>query len=315
MSYKDYYAILGVARTAGSEEIQRAYKKLARKYHPDISKEADAEERFKALGEAYGVLKDEKKRALFDRHGASWKAVSEGHAPPDDANKVKVEFNDAGFNPDAFVDLSDIFEAFFKRGSSQSDPFGFGRERPRAGADHEVAVVLTLEQTFEGGEQEIRLRDSSTGEEQHLKVRVPRGIQSGQRLRLAGQGGKGQGGGPDGDLYLLIHITPHLVFRLDKGDLHVTLPLSPWEAALGATVDLKTLEETVKLKIPPGSSTGRKIRLRNKGYFKSAKRRGDLFAEVRVEVPRSVTAAERELLERLGHVSKFRPRALQGEDS
>jgi curved DNA-binding protein len=312
MSYKDYYTLLGVARTAAPEEIQRAYKKLARKYHPDISKEADAEERFKELGEAYGVLKDEKKRALFDRHGESWKAVSEGRAPPPDANKVKVEFNDAGFNPEAFVDLSDIFDAFFKRDSSQSGPFGFGRERPLAGADHEVAVVLTLEQAFEGGEHEIRLRDSSTEKEQHLKVRVPRGVQSGQRLRLAGQGGKGQRGGPDGDLYLLINIDPHLVFRLDNGDLHVPLPLSPWEAALGATVDLKTLEETVKLKIPPGSSTGRKIRLRNKGYFKSAKRRGDLFAEVRIDIPQTLTEPERELLEKLAHVSEFRPRAEQG---
>jgi curved DNA-binding protein len=248
----------------------------------------------------------------YDRHGESWKAVSEGRAPPPDANKVKVELSDAGFNPEEFVDLSAIFDAFFKRGFSQSDPSGFGREWPLAGADHEVAVTLMLEQAFEGGEHEIRLRDSSTGKEQHLKVRVPRGVQSGQRLRLAGQGGKGQGGGPDGDLYLLIHITPHLVFRLDNGDLHVPLPLSPWEAALGATVDLKTLEETVKLKIPPGSSTGRKIRLRNKGYFKSAKRRGDLYAEVRVDVPRNLTDPERELLEKLAHVSKFRPRAEQG---
>ncbi len=218
-------------------------KKLARKYHPDISKEADAEERFKELG-----------------------------------------------------DLSAIFDAFFKRGSSQSGPSGFRKEWPLAGADHEVAVTRMLEQAFGGGEHEIRLRDSITVKEQHLKVRAPAGVQPGSRLRLVGQGGKGQGGGPDGDLYLLIRITPDSVFRLDNGDLHVPLPLSPWEAALGATVDLKTLEETVKLKIPPGSSTGCKIRLRKKGYFKSAKRRGDLFAEVRVDVPRSLTAVERELL-------------------
>jgi curved DNA-binding protein len=312
MSYKDYYTILGVARTAGPEEIQRAYRKRARKFHPDISKEADAEERFKALGEAYAVLKDEKKRALYDRHGESWKAVSEGRSPPPDANKVRVEFNDAGFNPEAFGDLNTIFDAFFKQGFRQSGRTGFQREWPLAGADHEVVVKLMLEQAFEGGEHEIRLSDPNTGKEQRLKVRVPRGVLPDSRLRLAGQGGKGQGGGPDGDLYLQIHINPHSVFRLEKGDLHVALPLSPWEAALGVTVDLKTLEETVKLKIPPGSSTGRKIRLRNKGYFKSAKRRGDLYAEVRIDVPRNLTGPERELLEKLAHVSEFRPRAEQG---
>jgi curved DNA-binding protein len=319
MGYKDYYSILGVARTAGHEEIQRAYKRLARKYHPDISKVENAEERFKELGEAYGVLKDEKKRALYDRHGESWRAVSEGRAPPPDAERVKVEFSGEGFNPEEFGDLSSIFDAFFKKGFGQRGRTGVGREWASverewkiAGTDHEVAVDLTLEQAFEGGEHEIRLRDLGTGKEQHLKVRVPAGVQSSQRLRLAGQGGKGQGGGPDGDLYLLIHIKPHSVFRLEKGTLHVSLPLSPWEAALGATVDLRTLEETVKLKIPPGSSTGRKIRLRNKGYFKSAKLRGDLYAEVRVDVPRKLTDTERELFKKLAHVSKFRPRAEQG---
>jgi curved DNA-binding protein len=319
MSYKDYYSILGVARTAGHEEIQRAYKKLARKYHPDISKVENAEERFKELGEAYGVLKDEKKRTLYDRYGESWKAVSEGRAPPPDAERVKVEFSDEGFNPEELGDLGAIFDAFFKKDFGQRDRTGFGRQRADsgrewkiAGADHEAALQLTLEQAFEGGEHEIGLRDLSTGKEQHLKVRVPSGVQSEQRLRLAGQGGKGQGGGPDGDLYLLIHIKPHPVFRLEKGDLHVSLPLSPWEASLGATVDLKTLEETVKLKIPPGSSTGRKIRLRNKGYFKTLKQRGDLYAEIRVDVPGNLTDAERELLEKLAHVSKFRPRAEQG---
>jgi len=309
MSYKDYYTILGVARTAGPEKIQRAYKKLARKYHPDISKETNAEERFKEVGEAYGVLKDEKKRALYDQHGESWKAVSEGRAPPPDADRVKVDFSGDGFNPEEFGDLSSIFEAFFKQGFGQRGRTGVRREWKIAGTDHEVAVELTLEQAFEGGEHEIRLRDMETGKEQHLKVRVPAGVQPGRRLRLAGQGGKGQGGGPDGDLYLLIHINPHSVFRLEKGDLHVSLPLSPWEAALGATVDLKTLEENVKLKIPPGSSTGRKIRLRNKGYFKSTKLRGDLYAEVRVDVPRKLTDAERELWKKLAHGSQFQPRA------
>lgn len=313
MSYKDYYTVLGVARTAESEEIQRVYKKLARKYHPDISKEEDAEERFKELGEAYGVLKDEKKRALYDRYGESWKAVSEGRAPPPDTNNVRVEFSDAGFNPEEYGDLSSIFDAFFKQASRERGRTGFRREWQVAGADYEVAIELTLEQAFEGGEHEIRLRHSSTGNEQKLNVRLPTGVPSGQRLRVAGKGGEGQGGGPDGDLYLLIHIKPHRLFRMDNGDLHIPLPLSPWEAALGATVDLKTLDENVKLKIPPGSSSGRKIRLRNKGYFKSAKLRGDLYAEVRVAVPRTLTEAERELLEKLALVSKFRPRDEPGE--
>jgi curved DNA-binding protein len=315
MSYKDYYTILGVARTAGAEEIQRAYRKLARKYHPDINKKADAEDHFKELGEAYGVLKDEKKRALYDRHGESWKAVSEGRVTPSEANNVKVEFNDAGFSSEGFVDLNDIFEAFFKKGTSRGGPSDFERRRSVAGADHETTVTLTLEQAFEGGEREIRLLDRSSGKEQHLTVQVPQGVQSGQRLRLASQGGKGFDGGPDGDLYLLIQLIPHAVFRLDNGDLHVRLSLSPWEAALGGTVDLKTLEETVKLKIPSGSSTGRRIRLRNKGYFKSAKLRGDLFAEIRVDVPSMLTDSERELFKKLALVSQFRPRDEQGRAS
>jgi curved DNA-binding protein len=319
MSYKDYYTILGVARTASADELRRAYKKLARQYHPDISNVTNAEERFKEIGEAYGVLKDEKKRALYDHHGESWKAVSEGRAPPPDAEQVKVDFGSAGFNPDAYGDLGSVFEAFFKQGFGQRSGSGVGqqwagveREWKIAGTDHEVVVDLALEQAFEGGEHEIRLRDMGTGKEQHLKVRVPAGVQPGQRLRLAGQGGKGQGGGPDGDLYLLVHINPHAVFRLEKGDLHVSLPLSPWEATLGATVALKTLEESVMLKIPAGSSTGRKIRLRNKGYFESARQRGDLYAEVRVVVPRKLTDAERELWKKLARVSKFQPRAEHG---
>ncbi len=320
MSYKDYYSILGVARGAGQEEIQRAYKKLARKYHPDISKEPNAEDRFKELGEAYGVLKDEKKRALYDRHGESWKAVSEGRAPPPDAERVKVEFSKEGFNPEEFGDLSSIFDAFFGRGFGQQGSAGFNwtqsrvqREWKIAGTDHEVAVKLTLKQAFSGGEHEIRLRDLNTGKEQKLKVQVPPGVRPGQRLRLAGQGGKGQGGGPDGDLYLLIHIKSHPVFRLEEGDLYVSLPLSPWEAALGAGVELTTLEETVKIKVPPGSSTGRKIRLRNKGYFKSRAERGDLFAEVRVEVPKKLTEKERNLMQELARVSHFNPRFARGE--
>ncbi|MHC4844098.1 MAG: DnaJ domain-containing protein, partial [Planctomycetota bacterium] len=206
MSYKDYYTILGVQRTAGPEEIQRAYRKLARKYHPDVSKKSNAEEHFKTLGEAYGVLKDEKKRALYDRHGESWKAVSEGRAPSPEAERVKVDFSGEGFNPEEFGDLESIFDAFFKKGFGQRGRTGVGREWKIAGTNHEVAVDFTLEQAFKGGEHEIRLLDQSTGNEQHLKVRVPAGVQSDQRLRLAGQGGKGQGGGPDGDLYLLIHI-------------------------------------------------------------------------------------------------------------
>ncbi len=316
MSYKDYYAILGVPRGASHEEIQRAYKKLARKYHPDISKLPDADARFKELGEAYGVLKDEKKRALYDQHGEAWKAVSEGHAPPPNAEQFKVDVGTTGFDPSEFGDIGSIFEAFFGGGFGRGTERPYvRRERPMVGTDHEAEIRLTLEQGIHGGEHSIKLQDGVSGGTKSLTVRIPPGVRSGQRIRLVGQGGKGQMGGPDGDLYLRVHLAPHPVFEIVGSDLHTSLPVTPWEAALGTTVELQTLEGRLRVKVPAGSSSGRKIRLREKGYTKRNGGRGDLLAEIKIVVPKKLRDEERQLMERLARISTFHPRGREGRSS
>ena len=325
MAYKDLYSILGVDRSASQDEIQRVYKKLARKYHPDISKEPDAENRFKEIGQAYDVLRDEKKRALYDQYGEHWKAVSEGRAPPPGAENVKFDFGDLGVDPSQMGDLGSFFEQIFGGMAGGGAPGGFGgfgrasaRGGPRggvrwtaAGVDHEVAIELDLRDAFRGGEKELALVDSS-GEQKRLKVRIPPGVRDGQRVRLSGQGGAGVGGGPAGDLYLHVELRPDPDFRLEGDDLCTALPLAPWEAALGATVAVRTLEETRRVKVPPGSSTGRRIRLREQGWPKRGGGRGDLYAEIRIEVPEELTAEERELMEKLASASKFRARPWDG---
>jgi curved DNA-binding protein len=313
MSYKDYYSILGVDRSASAEEIQRAYRKLARKYHPDVNTEAGAEERFKELGEAYAVLKDEKKRSLYDQYGDSWKAVSEGHTPPQSSDRVRVDFKSAGFDPGQFEDFGSIFETIFGNEFAGAGPGtrrrGFRRDWPTAGTDHEATLTLTLEEAFEGGTREIQLRDSETGQKRSYNVNIPRGVRPGQRIRLAGQGGKGASGGQDGDLYLRVGVKPHTRFRLDGADLHTTLPVAPWEAALGGEVELRTLDGAVRVKVPAGSSSGRRIRLKGKGYYRKGASRGDLYIEIRVMVPRTLTNEERDAMTRLKEVSRFNPRA------
>jgi curved DNA-binding protein len=312
MSYKDYYSILGVDRDASSDEIQRAYRKLARRYHPDVNKEAAAEERFKELGEAYGVLKDEKKRALYDQYGDSWKAVSEGHGPPPGADRVRVDFEGAGFDPGQLDDLGSIFETIFGggfagRGRTERRA-GFRRDRPMAGTDHEATLALTLDEAHEGGRRDLHLDDPATGKRKHFSVTIPKGVRPGQRIRLTGQGGKGASGGQDGDLYLRVDLVSHPLFKLEGADLHTSLAVSPWEAALGAEVEVQTLDGAVRVKVPPGSSSGRRIRLRGKGYHRSDKTRGDLYIALRIEVPKKLSDDEKTLMMRLKEVSRFNPR-------
>ena len=308
MSYKDYYSILGVDRGAATDEIQRAYRKLARKYHPDVNTEAGAEERFKELGEAYGVLKDEKKRVLYDRYGESWKAVSEGHSPPPNGDRVRVDFKSAGFDPGQFQDFSSIFDTIFGGKGRVAQRPGFRHDWPTAGTDREATLTLSLEEAFDGGTREIHLSDVETGEQRRYTVTIPSGVQPGQRLRLSGQGGKGASGGQDGDLYLRIDVKPHEQFRLDSADLHSILPVSPWEAALGTEVEVKTLDGTVRIKVPAGSSTGRRIRLKGKGLYRNGKDRGDLYIEIQIAVPKKMTEEERNAMIHLKEVSTFNPR-------
>ncbi len=318
MSYKDYYEVLGVARTASKDEVQSAYRKLARKYHPDVSKEPKAEDRFKEVNEAYEVLKDEKKRALYDKYGSTWKAVSEGRAPPPDMGDVRFDFGGAGggaFDP---RDLGSIFEQFFaQRGAGGAGGFdfgaaGFGGGRrkargPMRGEDVEAALELGISDAYAGGSRELGLTDAS-GNVQHLTVKVPAKVRAGQKIRLKEKGHAGRFGGPAGDLLLEIKLASDERFRIEGDALLTTVPITPWEAALGASVEVPTLDGVVRLKVPAGSSSGRRIRLREKGYPRSSSERGDLYAVLEIRVPSPLGERERELFEELQRVSSFKAR-------
>jgi curved DNA-binding protein len=296
----DFYEVLGVGRDASADDIRRAYRKLARKFHPDVNKDSGAEERFKEVSEAYDVLSDPDKRAKYDRFGAAWRQAGDGPPPggpngfdPGGFGDVRVEFGDG--------DLGDIFESLFggRRGRSAG---GFGGFAAR-GADHEAILELTLEEAARGGHRSISLGDGRS-----YDVTIPVGVRDGQRIRLAGEGGHGDAGGPAGDLFLRVQIKPHPRFRLDGRDLHVDVPISPWEAALGATVDVPTLDGTAKVKVPAGSSSGRKLRLRGQGFPGPRGGHGNLYATVRIVVPKHLSASERDLFEQLADVSSFDPR-------
>lgn len=317
MSYKDYYEMLGVPRTASQDELQKAYKKLARKHHPDVNKEPGAEDRFKSMNEAYDVLKDPEKRKLYDKYGAAWKAISEGRQPPPGTGgeQVRFDFRDFDFGgaggPQSIDpnDLGSIFEQFF---GGQVDGGRPGRRRaraPRRGEDRESVLEIGVADAFSGGPRDLGIRDPETGQTTRLTVRIPGGVRSGQRIRLAGKGGPGGAGAPPGDLYLVVKVVSDGRFRLEGDDLYTNLPITPWEAALGTTAALPTLDGEVRLKVPPGSSSGRNIRLRGKGYPREQNGdRGDLYATLQIVVPESLSARERELFEQLQEASAFRAR-------
>jgi curved DNA-binding protein len=308
MAYKDYYQTLGVPRTASEEDIKREYRKLARKYHPDVSKEKGADQHFKDVNAAYEVLKDAKKRALYDQYGEAWKAVAEGHAPAPDAERAREDFAAAGFSSEDFSDMGSAFEAFFggDRFRGGRRPGWQGESWPAASTDREAALELSVEDAFRGGERSLALLDPDTRERRQYTVRIPPGVRPGQRIRLAGQGAKG--GDIVGDLYLNVRLHPSVSFRLERDDVHTVLPVAPWEATLGGTASLRTLDGHVRVKVPAGSSSGRKIRLKDKGYPTAAGTRGDLYAEIRVDVPTALGPDERELVQRWGEISKFNPR-------
>ncbi|HLT26185.1 MAG TPA: DnaJ C-terminal domain-containing protein [Zeimonas sp.] len=312
MKFRDYYEILGVDRNATQDEIKRAYRKLARKYHPDVSKEPDAEARFKEIGEAHEVLRDPEKRAAYDRMGQHWRAGQDFQPPPDwDAG---FEFSGTGFDTDA-GDYSDFFEALFGSRMRQAQ----ARQRraksmPRQGQDHHAKVLIDLEDAYRGGRRTVRLATPTIGADGHLVVQereldvtIPRGIRAGQHLRLAGQGAPGIAGGPPGDLYLEIEFREHPRYRVDGRDVYVDLPLAPWEAALGATVPVRTPEGSVELTVPPGSQAGRKLRLRGKGI--PSQPPGDLYAVVSIVLPPTTTEAQKEAWRAAAKAFEFDPRA------
>ena len=298
MKYKDYYKILGVARGASDDEIKKAYRKLARKYHPDVSKEANAKERFQEVGEAYETLRDKEKRAAYDSLG-SFRPGQDFRPPPDWFDRFG-----AGRAEDLRdVDLSDLFESMGIFGRAAGRRGGFGRNIPIPGEDYEVTMRIGLEEAFRGTERAFQL----DGHE--LRARIPRGATDGQRLRLRGKGGPGASGGPPGDLYLQIALEPHPLYRASGHDLEIEVPLAPWEAALGAQVDVPTLEGRVSMKVPPGSKGGQKLRLAGKGLPRPGGGAGDLYAVLNIAVPATLTEREKKLFEELREASRFDPRS------
>ncbi|HEX2253243.1 MAG TPA: DnaJ C-terminal domain-containing protein [Thermoanaerobaculia bacterium] len=331
MDFKDYYEALGIDRKASADEIQRAYKKLARKYHPDINKEPGAEDRFKDIGEAYEVLKDPEKRAKYDRFGQAWKQARQrsGGVPPG-WEKVRVEYGpgfESDFGGTGGEDFASLLEQLFGgRGGFGGPGFGarggFGGFRPggarggggqwaQPGGSVEAEIELTLEEAARGGTRTITLQDPATGERDTVQVTVPQGIRPGQRLRLAGKGGAGTGGAPAGDLLLKVSVVPHPRFRLEERDLHTRVEVAPWTAALGGEAEVPTLDGALRIKVPAGTSSGRRIRLRGKG-FPAGGEAGDLIAEISVAVPETLNERERELFEELARVSEFRPGGAAG---
>jgi curved DNA-binding protein len=300
LAYTDYYEVLGVSRDADQDAIRRAYRKLARTYHPDLNSDSDAEDRFKELGEAYEVLSDPDKRERYDRLGANWRQ-QEQQAP--DANFEEF-FDRQGFgSDDSRVEFSDdLFERLFGGGGGG----GPGRRGggPLRGLDREALLELSLEDALAGGRRRLTL------DHREIDVNFPAGVRDGQLIRLAGQGAPGRDGGPAGDLYLRIALKPHPNFRpRGRDDLDVDLPVAPWEAALGATVPVQTPGGAAQVRVPPGSSSGRRLRLRGRGLPMSQGGSGDLHAIVKITVPKQLSDRERELYEQLAESS---PRETSG---
>jgi curved DNA-binding protein len=315
VGFRDYYETLGVPRDASADDIRAAYRRLARENHPDVNKDPGAEDRFKEISEAYEVLRDAEKRERYDRLGENWKSGQDvsgaegftrdgggfggfgGQSPFGD---MRVDFGEGG-------DFSDFFDSMFggrrrAAGGRRGGFEGFDGFTTRGG-DQEATIELTLEEAAAGGRRHLSLADG-----REYDVNIPAGVRDGQRIRLAGEGGRGRGDGPSGDLFLRVRIKPHPRFRLEGRDLHTDLPVAPWEAALGATAEVPTLTGSAKVRVPAGSSCGRKLRLRGQGMPGPRGGKGDLYATVKIEVPSRLSDEERKLFERLGDVSKFNPR-------
>jgi curved DNA-binding protein len=318
---RDFYEILGVSRTATQDEIQRAYRKLARANHPDVNKDPGAEERFKEISEAYDVLSDPETRRRYDAFGADFRRIPDD-VDPDTWNRAAAGAGGrgsragagrragrgpaadtgftAGFGED--INLDDLFGGMFGGRAGR----GWG---PIPGADQEAVIELTVEEAYRGTRRSVTLEGG--GERRTLEVTIPAGVTNGQRIRLAGQGGRGTEGARPGDLYLIVRIAPHPKYRVEGRDLYVDLPLAPWEAALGTTAAVDTPDGEAKVKVPAGTSSGRRLRLRGRGLPNPRGKPGDLFAEVRIVVPKELSAQERRLFEELAAKSTFDPRRRQ----
>ena len=315
MEYKDYYATLGVDKKASADEIKQAYRRLARKYHPDVSKEANAEDKFKSVQEAYEVLKNTEKRAAYDQLGSNWQA-GQDFRPPPNWEGMRGGSGQRGhqFSAEEMAGFSDFFSDLFSgRGSARSHQEDYGDFKQR-GADQQALIALTLEEAFHGASKTFQLQvPEFTADGQvksnikTIKLTIPPGTLPGQQLRLAGQGAPGFNGGPAGDLFLTTELAPHPFYQLEGKDIYLTLPISPWEAALGTQVTLPTLAGKVELKIPAGASAGQKLRLKGRGMpVKQAA--GDQYAVVQIVVPPVTTPEQKALFENLAQKIPFNPR-------
>jgi curved DNA-binding protein len=302
VTFKDYYETLGIARGASEDEIRKAYRKLARKHHPDVNPgDKSAEEKFKEINEAYSVLSDLEKRKRYDSLGANWKEGSE-FKPPPDWQGTRVEYGDLG-------DLGDFSEFFASMFGGRRTRAG-GQGYTRRGNDVESEIGITLEEAHRGTTRAISLR-TSDGKQKTLQVNIPSGVSNGQLIRLANEGEAGVGGGPAGDLFLAVRIQPHPLFTiLPNGDLEMTLPVAPWEAALGASVRTPTIDGAVDLTIPPNTQGGRQLRLRGQGLNRRSGGRGDQYVRIVILNPPSLSPKERQLYEQLASESKFDARQL-----
>jgi curved DNA-binding protein len=317
VKFQDYYETLGVGRNASEAEIKRAYRKLARKYHPDVNKDKEAEDKFKQINEAHEVLKDPKKRKLYDQLGPDWQA-GQDFKPPPGWEDVHFDFQ-TGPGAEAF-DFGGGFSDFFEMLFGGRMAGGGGASARQAswvmrGQDQEAGIEVSLEDAYHGATRTITLQGHEIDSQgqvrptaQNLQVKIPPGVTDGTRIRLSGKGGAGMGGGPAGDLYLRVHIMPHARFRVEGHDLLVEVPVTPWEAALGATVEVPVMDGTVNLKIPAGSQSGQRLRLRGKGLPKKGSERGDLFARLKIAVPKDLNEREKELFSEMAEISKFNPR-------
>ena len=306
VEFRDYYETLGVAKTASEDEIRTAFRKLARKYHPDVAKDKKAaEEKFKQINEAYEVLSDPEKRRKYDQLGANWNQPGGFQPPPGwgggqqpgggfyrqgtGDGGVEFEFGGTGF--------SDFFEAFFGGGRGRSAFGGFGTGQPEAerGLDVEADIMVPLEEAVKGAIRTVSLRRGGSNKTETYQVKIPRGVREGQRIRLAGQGEAGERGGKSGDLFLRVRLARHPDFRVEGSDLIHEEKINPWQAVLGTELTVPTLENDVRLKVPPGTRSGQRFRLRGQGLPGSSGTRGDLYVEVQIQVPKKISEREREL--------------------
>jgi curved DNA-binding protein len=310
LDFKDYYQILGIDRDASAEDIKKAFRKLARKYHPDVSKEPDADERMKELNEAFAVLSNPEKRAAYDNVGQNYHAGQDFRPPPD--WNAGFEFSEGSFSGADAAQFSEFFSELFGSRMAGGAASGGARHRSR-GEDHHAKIMLDLQDTYQGVTRTVTLRTPQSDErgrvslvERSLDVRIPKGVHEGQLIRLSGQGSAGLNGGPAGDLYLEVHFKPHPRYRTEGKDVYAALPVTPWEAALGSSVKALVPDGTVEVRIPEGSQSGRKLRLKERGIPGS--KPGDLFLVLEVVLPPANNAKARELYETMARELNFDPR-------